>query len=791
MRKPSFKLPHIKLPHITRSQAKHAAKTTAAAAGDLFALILRAMGAVLLIVVTTATLFACIFVIYVKTNLTGGLDISLEEYQMNLSSTFYCIDDNGVKQEVATLQSSEYRVWADYDEIPEFMRNAIVAIEDKRFYEHHGVDWYRTVAAFTNMFIGMRDNFGGSTITQQLLKNLTGEDQATVTRKLQEIFRALEFEQRYGKDDIITWYLNEVNFGGSVYGVAAAADYYFGKSLDELTLAECASIVGITNNPSRYNPYISRENNKTRQENILNEMYQQGYISHEEMSAAQAQELVFKRGENSKYTPVIYPWFVESAISDVVTDLAALRGITRSEAERALYRGGYSIMLTMNPRIQAAMDQIYTDLSQIPVTTGTPKQLQSAMVIMDPYNGYIVGIVGGVGEKTVNLGLNRATSDLGRRPVGSSIKPIAVYSLAMENGLITPETMVDDAPMELSEAAKGWYPLNDDHDYIGLINIRTALAKSRNTISAQLLDKVTPAVAYRFMTQTLGFDLDPRDEDYAPMAVGQLTVGATPREMASAYTMFPNGGVRTEGITYTTVTDNDGNIIIDNRPVRQIAVSETTAYWMTDIMRSALQWGSGTGANLGDMPAAGKTGTTTNNKDRYFVGFTPYYVAAVWSGYDAPEHIYCAAGSPSVILFKKVMSIVHSDESITPIKQFRVPENTSQTPVPGIRVVDYTVRYVSGGEVIDTETSQGRVGTEITVKARDFDGYTPIGATTRQVTLSGIASENVFTFEYIDDNYVPPTPEIPDHPEYNPEYPEYPDYPNYTDHPDYFMVGTR
>jgi penicillin-binding protein 1A len=249
------------------------ADTGASLVVGVVSLVLKTAGAIILIAVTTGIIFACIFVMYIKTNLSTGLDVKLNDFTMSLSSIMYYIDkDSGGSREMVTLQSSEYRRWVDYDKLSIGEKNiehALVAIEDKRFYEHNGVDWYRTTAAFGNMFLSMKDTFGGSTITQQLIKNLTDDDEATVTRKLTEIFRAIEFEKNYNKEEIVEWYLNIVYFGNHCYGIGAAANYYFGKDAEDMTLAECASIVAITNNPSMYNPYANRERNKKRQDTIL------------------------------------------------------------------------------------------------------------------------------------------------------------------------------------------------------------------------------------------------------------------------------------------------------------------------------------------------------------------------------------------------------------------------------------------------------------------------------------------------------------------------------------------
>ena len=298
---------------------KVTADTTAGAVGNAVRLGVRIVATILLIIITTGLLFACIFAYYVKTSLSSEMDVAPSEFALALSSTIWYTDANGKSHELVTLQSTEKRIWVDYENIPLYMEEAAVAIEDQRFYKHKGVDWYRTVAAFANMFISMKNDFGGSTITQQLIKNMTEEDDITVQRKLLEIFRALEFEKKYTKEEIMEWYLNKIYLGEGCYGVQAAALEYFGKNVWDLSLAECASIIGITNNPSLYDPYISRENNKKRQRTILHEMYEQEYITYDEYVAAVNEELQFQQGEGEDYVMEIYTYYEETVIQDEVS----------------------------------------------------------------------------------------------------------------------------------------------------------------------------------------------------------------------------------------------------------------------------------------------------------------------------------------------------------------------------------------------------------------------------------------------------------------------------------------
>lgn len=661
-----------------KSVAKAAANTTAGTITGLLRVILKVLATLLLIFITTGLLFTCIFAYYVKTNLSDDLDISLEDMTLNLASTIYGLDENGDYVAVASLHGNENRIWVDYENIPKNIEYAAVAIEDKRFYDHKGVDWYRTAAAFGNMFLSMKNDFGGSTLTQQLIKNLTKEDDITVQRKILEIFRALKFEKMYTKDQIMEWYLNVSFFGENCNGVATAAKTYFDKDVWDLDLAECASIVGITNNPSKYDPYISRSNNKKRQELILQEMYTQGYITQDEYNAAVAEELVFKRGENEEYQMTINSYYVDTVIEDVKKDLMEEKGISSDTAENLIYNGGLQIYSCLDMKAQNIVDNVYLDAANFPtVKSPAGESLQSAVVVLDPYTGEIKALSGGIGEKTGNLIFNRAVDAL--RPPGSSIKPIAVYGPAIDQGLISPSTLVDDNP-DLELSGTSWYPRNAGGGNAGVITIQEALTNSINTVSAQILDKLTPSVSYNYLKERLGFvTLTDSDRDYAPLALGQLTDGATVREMAQAYDSFANDGVFTYARSYTHITDSDGNTVLDNPAETIVAFKANTAWTITYMLNIAATYGTGSESYLGKMPHAGKTGSSSDYCDRWFVGFTPYYVAAVWTGYDTPARMY-VTGNPSAQIWQKIMYKLNDG---LPYKAFKTPSFSGPTNIFG------------------------------------------------------------------------------------------------------------
>ena len=641
-----------------KKKAVKAARTAGSAAVGAFSLALKIVVTALLVILTTGLLFVCIFAFYVKTTLVDDLDISLDDFSLSESSTVY--DING--DVMATLSSGENRIWVDYEDIPEDLEHALVAIEDKRFYEHKGVDWYRTVGAIFSSFLGS-SSFGGSTITQQLIKNLTGDNEVTVQRKLVEIFRALEFEKKYDKEEIIEWYLNAVFFGEGCNGIYTAAQTYFGKEPSELTLAECASIVGIVNLPTYYSPFYSLENNKKRQETVLREMYEQGYITYDEYTQAVNEELVFVRSETEVGTQEIYSYYVEAVIDDVISDLMEMRGVNYETAQRLLYSGGYQIYTCCDSRIQGIMDTYYDNLDNFPnLYAVTSQQLQSAMVIIDPYTGNIVAMRGGVGEKNANLILNRATDTT--RPPGSSIKPLSVYTPGLDLGIITQNTLVIDGnPADPGYTLEhfSWYPRNASLTYTdGPVTIRKGLISSLNTVAVQILDKLGLETSYSYLEDVFGFTtLVDADYNPSPLALGELTYGVTVREMTQAFSALANGGTFSESRTYSQVVDSNGNVVLDNPVQQRQAIRENAAWNVVDMMVGSANGGTSTSANFYTQEVAGKTGSSGNNRDRWFVGMTPYYVAAVWTGHDIPVDNGVTWSSPACVIWRNIMQQVH------------------------------------------------------------------------------------------------------------------------------------
>lgn len=633
--------------------------------------ILLALGTVCAIGIVTCVMFFAIFMRYVNTVLEPYLEVDASAYTLNVSSTIY-YEDDGEWKELQKVHGVENRTLVEYKDIPEHVWQALVAIEDQRFFEHKGVDWKSTGKAVFNLVTGSGGQRGGSTLTQQVIKNLTGENETTIKRKVTEIFRALRFAEEYSREEVITLYLNLVYFGDGAYGIAAAADTYFGKDVGELTVAEGACIVGITQYPYQYDPSRGdwfREQNKKRQLDVLYKMYEQEYIDEATYEAAKEEPLVFVWDDayvakdesvdevvESEYNSYV----VEQVFKDVVADLMEQKGYSRSAAQDLLYTGGYKIYSTIDPEIQRIVEKVYSNTENLPYTSAKGEQLQSGMTVIDNRTGSIVAMGGRIGEKTGAFDLNYATN---ARPCGSAIKPLAVYAPALESNAITAATVLDDYPVRLqmneNDELKAW-PKNSYTGYKGLISLREAIRVSTNTTAVRVLETIGPSASYAFLTEKLGFGktLVSDDLNSAALALGGFTYGVSTVEMAAAYSVFANNGVYTEPRTYVEVRDNDGNIVLENKQESRVALKESTVYTMNDMLKGVVRSGTGTEAAFSGMTIAGKTGTTSNNYDRYFVGYTPYYSAAVWIGYDYNTRI-SASGNPAAQLWKKVMSEVH------------------------------------------------------------------------------------------------------------------------------------
>ena len=678
------------------------------------------IGTILLVAVTTGAIMCCFAAVYIQNTILPQAQLDLNDFTLNENSVMYYQDDNGQYQELGQVLSDTSSQWVDFEEIPQDLKDAAVAIEDRRFYTHHGVDWWRTAQAVVSMFTG-GDIQGGSTITQQLIKNLTDENDVTVKRKVTEIFRALYVDETYGKDTVLLYYLNIIPLGAGCEGVGAAAETYFGKSVSELSLAECASLIAITNNPSRYGPYsLARvansegemwtavQWNKYRQELILHEMLDQGYITQEEHDQAVAEELQFvgvnadDTGETSVETGEIYSWYEEAVISDVREALKEQYDYSDQVVSLMLAKGGLRIYTCIDPEVQAQAEAIYEDESNLNYHSSSGQRLQSAITIIDNETGDIAAIVGRIGEKTINRGFNLAT-DAQRQP-GSSIKPLTVYAPAVDMGLISPITVMPDYPYQVLDGSA--WPVNVDGRYRGQTTVLEAVKQSFNTVAVRVLaDLVTPAKAFEYGTQRFHLPLISEetingqtvsDIAIAPLSLGGLSMGVSTRDMATAFATFPNDGVYREARTFTRVEDADGNVLLDNTREEEQVIKDTTAYYMNNMLTQVVvgEHGGGYEARISGMTVAGKTGTTDTKDNRWFVGYTPYYTAAVWVGFETPARVP-ASGNPAAQMFQKVMAPIHSGL-----------ENQSFTQPSGLTQVSYCLDC--GGEATSACQSDPR-----------------------------------------------------------------------------------
>lgn len=592
---------------------------------------------------------------------------------LNLNSFIYAKESDSDEYTLyETIKGKENREWVDSDKIPDTLKNAVVAIEDERFYKHHGVDWVRTIGAVKGWLLG-GTQYGGSTITQQLIKNITADNDYSVKRKVNEIFRAFALEKEIDdKDRILVMYLNTIFLGYNSYGVQTAAMQYFDKDVSQLDLAESAVLAGLTNNPSIYDVYNHPEKVKERQKTILAQMLDQKMISQEEYEAAVAEELNYRPYEEyQQEIKSTYSYFTDEVIKDVINDLMTEKGYSRLVAENMVYSGGLNIYATIDTKVQNALDEVWANADNFPNTEKYGEIPQSAMVITDK-QGNIVGIAGGRGEKTSSRGFSYA-SDARRQP-GSSIKPLATYGPAMDAGIATPDTTVYDRAL-IQDADGNPWPMNDGKYPTGrAMTVKEGMTRSLNTISAQLLKQLTPQKSYEFMTQQLGFKLvDSRtnedgtvqsDIDLAPLALGALTDGVTVREMAGGFSTFINDGVYGGTRTYTKVTDSEGNTIMENTPNTDKGFTNVrTDYYMLDCLQNVTAHGTAYGIQLDGVETGGKTGTTTSNTDIWFCGITPKYSGAVWVGYEHNYRLDGLYGRNAAEIWLAVMQKVHAGDS--------------------------------------------------------------------------------------------------------------------------------
>ena len=700
-------------------------------AGRVLGAIMRFIASCLCVCIILGSVAAVAVSLYVVKETQGDSDLlDLTQLELAYTTIIYSqqINDQGQPEwvEYQRLQSpEENRIWKPLNEISPYIQHAFVAVEDENFYTHPGFSFKRTVlAAINEVFRKLTGSYltgsqlGASTIEQQLIKNITGEDESSgiegYARKVKEIFRAIALDNRFSKEEILEAYLNTIGLTGNTAGVEAGANQYFGKSAADVTIAEAASIAAITKNPSRFNPYTNPEEHLKRRDDIILFMQQQGYITQAEAEAAWATplNLVEKTTDENAAVQTDYSWFTDYLIEEVIADLVEANPLNRDDWNREaandyLHNGGLRIYATVDPEVQSVMENVWLEgkyWEPMPIENyddpndpdDTPRTIttQAAGVVIN-YKGELVGVAGGLGQKTENRGFNRGTGMT--RQIGSTMKAVAAYPLGIDMDLINYSSVLMDDYFPIPDGKGGTrtdWPSNWNGRYShSMTTVYEALKKSLNTVAVRVGDWVTPRTMFEFARDTLGITtLDENsDIDLAPMVLGATTTGLSPYELAGAYMMYGDGGRMTSLHSYTSVRDYQGNEILEKDIVTTQAIGEDTAYIMNRLLHSVLFDYSGTAygihpdANV--MDSIGKTGTTNDNKDVWFVGLTPKYVMATWYGYDQNEpmddynsyYIYKNKGSqkghPGASAFAEVMDTIQADLSEEEIVEWEKPDS--------------------------------------------------------------------------------------------------------------------
>ena len=683
---------------------------------------------------------------------------------MPLGYATFLYDDAGNQIRKLAAPDSN-RLPVTLDQIPVDLQHAVVAIEDERFYEHNGIDVKGILRAGMKALTTGDFSEGASTITQQLLKNnvftnWTSESTQLerFTRKIQEQYLAVQVEKKTDKDTILENYLNTINLGAGSYGVQAAARQYFDKDVWDLNLSECATLAGITQNPTKFNPIINPDSNRKRRKEVLQHMLDQNYITQDQYDETLADDVYSRiqaaQEKNSSTENTVYTYFEDELTDQIINDLMNIKGYTKKQATNLLYSGGLKVYTTQDSKIQNILDEEYADPSNYPDTVqyeldyaltvtdpdgnqvnyskemlqlyfqnedpdfdllfDSPEdgqtyvdkykasilangskvlaervnfapQPQSSMSVIDQHTGYVKALIGGRGEKTASLTLNRAT-DTTRQP-GSTFKIVSTYAPALNEKGMTLATTFEDEPYEYPDGS----PVNNaTRSYNGTTTIRTAIQNSINVVAVKCLEKVTPELGLKYL-DNFGFttlahgteaDKDANGNVWSDAnlatALGGITRGVTNVELCASYAAIANGGNYIKPIYYTKILDHNGNVLIENTAAERSVIKESTAFLLTSAMEDVVKQGTGTACQLDNMPVAGKTGTTEAYNDLWFVGYTPYYTCAVWSGYDNNEKLPDYARNFHKALWKKVMTRIHEG---LPSKEFEKPASVEKLSV--------------------------------------------------------------------------------------------------------------
>ena len=623
--------------------------------------------------------FACIVAIIgilftVTINIAIGfvgknIDYEMDEKLFNKAreddvTSYYAYNQFNQLTEVWKSFGAEKREWIQLGDVNEYLVKGFIAVEDRHFFNHNGINIKRTAAAILNHIFRFQSAFGASTITQQVIKNVSGDKETTVKRKINEIFRALNLERNHSKEEILEVYLNIVPMSDNIYGVSLAAEVYFGKPASDLSITEAATIIGITNAPAKYNPYTNPQRCQEKRNRVLYAMKDCGLIDHEEYEKAISSSLDIK--SNSKNT-AISSWFVETARDDIVKDLSNFYNIS-DPAARLMLKGA-SVILTMSPEIQKIMEEFFENTDKI--NKNSYDKINYAMVVSEPKTGNLLGIIGNSGKKEGERLYNHATS---RITPGSTIKPLSIYAPLLDSRDINWSTIVKDEPVRY--IANGDeeipYPRNSPDVYNGDITIEDAIKRSKNTVSIKLLEKLGVEKSFNLLKNIYGFsDLVDRvvcgervltDMAEAPLGLGQLTQGVSLRKLTESYNVFPAEGNLRFGSSYYSVTDRDGKVIIEPSGKSVNVMKKTTADIMNQMLANVVKDGTARRIKLKEtVDTAGKTGTSGKDKDRLFIGYTPYCTAGIWCGcYDGVSNI--GVYNPNHLeIWDEIMTKIHNE----------------------------------------------------------------------------------------------------------------------------------
>ena len=617
-----------------------------------------------------AVVFAVlVFFVYRGINFEG--DERLFEGSLGFGSTAFYAEDNGEWICIETSGSIRKNYYS-LDEISPNVRKGIIAVEDKIFYKHKGIDIKRTIMAAVNYFTKKQRVFGASTITQQVIKNISGDNQVSLKRKLEEIIRAIHIERKYTKNEILEVYLNVIPMGDNIYGIGAAAKAFFGCEPNELSVDQAAVLIGITNAPTAYSPYRNPQTCKRKRDIVLSVMNSDGIINDEEYKSALVRSLsvVPKEEREDQFDS----WFVERAIDEVCADIESKYEISYSAARLMLLSGGYKVYTTMNRKVQKTLENYFEN------TDNFPKEVESglnyAMAITDSESGNLSAIVGRVGKKNGNRLLNHAVIP---HVPGSTIKPIALYAPLIDEGRINWATVLDDVPVSFinEDGEYREYPRNSPAIYDGLTTVKDGLCHSKNTLAVRICNIMGVEKVFKLLHDEFGFDTLIESEGgitdiaTAPMALGQLGRGVSLLKLTESFSVFTGEGVLSEATSYIKVIDHKGDLLLEKSPLKKRIFKESTARLMNQMLMTVVDEGTAKSITLKQkVNTAGKTGTSGGSKDKMFVGYTPYFTAGIWCGYDANDKAVGGLSKSQLEIWDEVMITLHDEDMLESKRKF-------------------------------------------------------------------------------------------------------------------------